>query len=143
MWGEGGDTSGPDRASPAPQCSDPLSGAPAPGRSPPTAAAFAPTPVAAVGSGHRPQGTGSPSANAPGGDKCFPYILLGVSSPSHQRRITPGSVNPLQVALVEPVAYPSAQLKINGVRHAGPPVSVASRAVTACRWPACPKPRST
>ncbi|MBI3245050.1 MAG: hypothetical protein HYZ50_00915 [Deltaproteobacteria bacterium] len=40
----------------------------------------------------------------------FPCLLLWLPHQAHLRRITPASVTPLQVALVEPVAYPSAQL---------------------------------
>ena len=37
-----------------------------------------------------------------------------VAPSSHLRRTTPASVKPLQVALVEPVAYPPAQLVVKG-----------------------------
>jgi hypothetical protein len=40
----------------------------------------------------------------------FPYVLLWLPHQAHLRRTTPASVKPLQVALVEPVAYPSVQL---------------------------------
>jgi hypothetical protein len=42
-----------------------------------------------------------------------PCLLLWLPHQAHLRRITPASVKPLQVALVDPVAYPSAQLTFN------------------------------
>ena len=40
----------------------------------------------------------------------FHYVLLWLPHQAPVRRTTPASVKPLQVALVEPVAYPPAQL---------------------------------
>ena len=46
-------------------------------------------------------------------------VLLWLPPQAHLRRITPASVKPLQVALVEPVAYPSAQLDPSWVESQG------------------------
>src|SRR5215831_7063829 len=53
----------------------------------------------------------------------FHYVLLWLPHQAHLRRTTPVSVKPLQVSLVEPVAYPPAQLYMGRCAEGNSPLA--------------------